>query len=99
LALFGIQSCASANGNQVVIFSVTKAVFLDRDGVINRSLIHNGKPFAPTNLNDFQILPGVIESLFSLKASGYLTVVVTNQPDLSNGKQTWEGHGSKNDFS
>lgn len=73
-----------------MIFSVTKAVFLDRDGVINRSLVLNGKPFAPTNLNDFQILPGVSDSLFSLKASGYLTVVVTNQPDLSTGKQTWE---------
>ena len=69
---------------------MTKAVFLDRDGVINRSLVLNGKPFAPTHLNDFQILPGVRESLLSLKAGGYLTVVVTNQPDLSTGKQTWE---------
>ena len=69
---------------------MAKAVFLDRDGVINRSMVFNGKPFAPTNLNDFQILPGVIESLLRLNAFGYLTVVVTNQPDLSTGKQTWE---------
>jgi len=69
---------------------VTKAVFLDRDGVINRSLVFKGKPFAPTNLNDFQILPGVSESLSRLKDGGYFTVVVTNQPDLSTGKQTWE---------
>lgn len=69
---------------------MTKAVFLDRDGVINKSLVFNGKPFAPTNLNEFQILPGVGESLSRLKVGGYLTVVVTNQPDLSTGKQTWE---------
>ena len=67
-----------------------KAVFLDRDGVINRSLVLNGKPFAPTHLKDFKILPGVSESLLNLKAGGYLTVVVTNQPDLSTGKQTWK---------
>lgn len=74
----------------MVIFSMAKAVFLDRDGVINESLIYNGKPHAPTSLNDFHILPGVTESIINLKAAGYKVVIVTNQPDLSTGKQTWE---------
>lgn len=69
---------------------MARAVFLDRDGVINKSLVVNGKPFAPTSIIDFQLLPGVIDSLLILKDAGYLTVIVTNQPDLSTGKQTWK---------
>jgi D-glycero-D-manno-heptose 1,7-bisphosphate phosphatase len=64
-----------------------KAVFLDRDGVINRSLVRDGKPFAPVRLEEFEILPGVAESLLRLRAAGFLNVVVTNQPDISTGKQ------------
>ncbi|MSY02602.1 MAG: HAD-IIIA family hydrolase [Actinobacteria bacterium] len=64
-----------------------KAVFLDRDGVINRSLVRGGKPFAPVRLEEFEILPGVPEALLRLRAAGFLNVVVTNQPDISTGKQ------------
>ena len=68
---------------------MNRALFLDRDGVINKSIVVGGKPFAPTVLKDFHILPGVIEALLQLKNAGFKTVVVTNQPDLSTGKQTW----------
>jgi len=67
---------------------VNRAVFIDRDGVINQSHIVNGKPFAPTQLNNFLILPGVREALRKLKDAGYKNILVTNQPDLSTGKQT-----------
>jgi len=67
---------------------VNKAVFIDRDGVINQSNVVNRKPFAPTHLNDFFILPGVREALQKFKEAHYKTVIVTNQPDLSTGKQT-----------
>jgi D-glycero-D-manno-heptose 1,7-bisphosphate phosphatase len=57
------------------------AIFLDRDGVINRAIVHDRKPGAPLRLEDFEILPGVPEALAKLKGAGYALVVVTNQPD------------------
>ena len=64
-----------------------RAVFLDRDGVISRSLVRGGKPYAPVSLEEFEILPGVPEALLRLRADGFLNIVVTNQPDISTGKQ------------
>jgi D-glycero-D-manno-heptose 1,7-bisphosphate phosphatase len=61
------------------------AVFLDRDGVINRALERNGKPYPPTSLDEFQILPGVPEACARLKRAGFLLVVATNQPDVGRG--------------
>jgi D-glycero-D-manno-heptose 1,7-bisphosphate phosphatase len=64
---------------------MVRAVFLDRDGVINANLERNGKPVAPTCLAEFRMLPGVEEAARRLKAAGFLLVVVTNQPDVTNG--------------
>lgn len=61
------------------------AVFLDRDGVINRSLVRDGKPYAPRRLTDFRLLPGVARAVAGLRAAGFMIVVVTNQPDIGNG--------------
>ena len=66
------------------------AVFLDRDGVINRSIVRNGRPYPPQRLEDLEILPGVQEALERLKVAGFATVVVTNQPDVARGRQTRE---------
>jgi D-glycero-D-manno-heptose 1,7-bisphosphate phosphatase len=60
-------------------------VFLDRDGVLNRAIIRDGKPFAPTSLADLEILPGVPGALARLRAAGFLLIVVTNQPDVARG--------------
>jgi D-glycero-D-manno-heptose 1,7-bisphosphate phosphatase len=59
-----------------------RAVFLDRDGVINRPLIREGKPYPPSRLDEFEILPGVPEACHALKQLGFLLVVATNQPDV-----------------
>jgi D-glycero-D-manno-heptose 1,7-bisphosphate phosphatase len=67
-----------------------RAVFLDRDGVINRALVHDGKPFAPVAIEALEILPGVAEALAKLRDAGFLNIVVTNQPDISTGRQTRE---------
>ena len=67
-----------------------QAVFLDRDGVLNRSLVRDGMPFAPVCLEDFEMLPGACDAVARLRDAGYLTIVVTNQPDLSSGKQNSE---------
>lgn len=64
---------------------MVRAVFLDRDGVINANLERNGKPVAPRSLAEFRILPGVEDAVRRLKAAGFLLVVVTNQPDVANG--------------
>lgn len=63
-----------------------KAVFLDRDGVINKAIIKNGLPLAPNSLKTLEILPGVKESILKLKKLNFICLVVTNQPDVSRGK-------------
>lgn len=62
-----------------------KAVFLDRDGVINKSILVDGVPRPPSTIADIEILEGVIESIEILKAHGFVPVVVTNQPDAARG--------------
>ncbi len=62
-----------------------KAVFLDRDGVINRAVIRDGKPYPPATVNEMQLLPRVDEALHALKAAGFMLIVVTNQPDVARG--------------
>jgi D-glycero-D-manno-heptose 1,7-bisphosphate phosphatase len=66
---------------------VRRAVFFDRDGVLNRAVVRNGKPYPPDTLEALEILPGVPEALERLRAAGFLNVVVTNQPDVATGKQ------------
>jgi D-glycero-D-manno-heptose 1,7-bisphosphate phosphatase len=65
-----------------------KAVFLDRDGVLNRSIVRNGRPYPPYSVEEFEILPGVVEATTALKNAGFLLVVVTNQPDVAAGRVT-----------
>ena len=65
-----------------------RAVFLDRDGVINRAVVREGKPTPPATLAELEILPGVAEALDRLKEAGFRLIVVTNQPDVARGTQT-----------
>jgi len=62
-----------------------RAVFLDRDGVLNRAIVREGKPYPPSSLSELEILPGVTEALEQLHAAHYLLIVVTNQPDVARG--------------
>lgn len=64
-----------------------RAVFLDRDGVINRAVVRDGRPYPPDSLEQMEILPGVPEALAALRAAGFLLVVATNQPDVARGTQ------------
>jgi D-glycero-D-manno-heptose 1,7-bisphosphate phosphatase len=65
--------------------ALRRAVFLDRDGVLNRALIKDGKPNPPRSLAEFELLPGVPEACARLKQAGLLLVVATNQPDVGRG--------------
>ncbi len=62
-----------------------RAVFLDRDGVINRAIVRNGRPFAPTSLDQFEILPDAPEASRLLHQAGFVLIVATNQPDVGHG--------------
>ena len=61
-----------------------KAIFLDRDGTINKYV-----GFL-RNIDDFELLPGVAEAIKKINASGYLAIVATNQPVLARGEVTFE---------
>ena len=63
----------------------TKAVFLDRDGVLVIPEFRDGRSFAPTRLEDYKFYPGAFDALSRLRTAGYKLVVVTNQPDVGKG--------------
>lgn len=65
---------------------VNRAVFLDRDGVLNANVMRDGRPVAPETVDAFRLLPGVPEAARRLKRAGFLLVVVTNQPDIGTGR-------------
>lgn len=61
-----------------------KAVFLDRDGTINKYI-----GFL-RNIDDFELIDGVAEAIKRINASGYLAIVVTNQPVIARGEVSYE---------
>ena len=68
----------------------SRAVFLDRDGVINQPVVREGKPYSPSSTEGFEIISGVPEALRMLRDAGFLLVCVTNQPDVARGIQQRE---------
>ncbi len=62
-----------------------KAIFLDRDGVINKVILSDGKPFSPRKFNEFEFLPQVEKALSYLRKLGFINIIVTNQPDIARG--------------
>ena len=69
---------------------MNRAVFLDRDGVINRTKVKDARPYPPSKLEEVEILPGVPQALTALRHAGFLLIVVTNQPDVARGNTTRE---------
>ena len=65
-----------------------RAVFLDRDGVVNRALLKDGRPLAPRSIKEFKLLPKVAQAVKDLRRAGFLVIVATNQPDVGAGKQS-----------
>ena len=61
-----------------------KVIFLDRDGTINKYV-----GFLQ-DIEEFELLPGVADAIKAINASGYLAIVVTNQPVIARGEVTYE---------
>lgn len=67
-----------------------RAVFLDRDGVLNRAHVRDGRPYPPPSTAEFHLLPGSAEACDNLHAAGFALIVVTNQPDIARRTQSAE---------
>jgi len=62
-----------------------RAVFLDRDGVLNDVVLREGKPYPPASFAELTIADDVVSSLQELKALNFLLIAATNQPDVARG--------------
>ena len=68
-----------------------RAVFLDRDGVLNETIVgRDGVPRPPAGLDQFVLIPGVDDACRELHALGFVLIVVSNQPDVARGTQRQE---------
>ena len=65
-----------------------RAVFLDRDGVLNKTILRDRKPYPPSDLSKVEILSGVKLALKNLRTKRFKLIVITNQPDVARGKTT-----------
>ena len=60
-----------------------KAIFWDRDGIINEIKIKNGKSLSPRKFSDFKVFPYINSLLNEMNKLGYENIIFTNQPDIS----------------
>ncbi|MFA5859280.1 MAG: HAD-IIIA family hydrolase [Elusimicrobiota bacterium] len=75
-----------------------KAVFFDRDGVLNKAIIRNGNPQSPKRIEDFCIIDSAKSVVSELKSLGFVTLVVTNQPDITRKIMTWDELNKMNEY-
>jgi D-glycero-D-manno-heptose 1,7-bisphosphate phosphatase len=62
-----------------------RAVFLDRDGVLNEPVVVDGHPLPPDSVADVVLTRGAERACEALREAGFLLIVVTNQPDIARG--------------
>jgi D-glycero-D-manno-heptose 1,7-bisphosphate phosphatase len=65
-------------------------VFLDRDGVVNRTFVCGSVTHPPATPEEFEFLPGVVAAAQRLAAAGFALFIATNQPDVARKVQTRE---------
>jgi D-glycero-D-manno-heptose 1,7-bisphosphate phosphatase len=67
---------------------MNRAVFFDRDGVINKVILRDGKPYSPRKLEEFILNEGIGEAVDRLRGRGFKVFIVSNQPDVTRGEIT-----------
>lgn len=72
------------------IDQIKRAIFLDRDGIINSSVVKEGKPYPPASVVEVQFITGVRECLLKFAKKGFLIFIITNQPDVARGTKNIE---------
>jgi len=63
----------------------TRAVFLDRDGVLVRAPVVDGRPRSISRVDQLELEEGAVEACATLRAARFVLVVVTNQPEIARG--------------
>ena len=76
----------------------SKAIFLDRDGVTNKAIILDNKPFSPKTIKEVVLGDGIRDLITFFKKKGYMIFVVTNQPDVARGNNTRKNVFEINEF-
>lgn len=73
-----------------------RAVFLDRDGVVNANVTYpdDGRPEAPRRVEDFRLLPGALAAMAALRRAGWRLILVSNQPNQALGKASAADHAA-----
>jgi D-glycero-D-manno-heptose 1,7-bisphosphate phosphatase len=84
------QSFDSGQSPTALIVNPVRAVFLDRDGVVNKAVVREGKPYPPNSVEEMEIAPDAEEALTLLKKAGFALLVITNQPDVARSSQSRE---------
>jgi D-glycero-D-manno-heptose 1,7-bisphosphate phosphatase len=65
--------------------SAGQAVFLDRDGVLVEAIVRDGRPYAPTSLDAFHLVPDAGTEVARLRDAGLRCLLFTNQPEVARG--------------
>lgn len=77
---------------------MNRAIFLDRDGVINKVIMKNGNPYSPRKFEEFELLPGIKTVLINFKNNGFQNIIVTNQPDIARNLMEWDELNKIHDY-
>jgi D-glycero-D-manno-heptose 1,7-bisphosphate phosphatase len=68
--------------------SSRSAIFLDRDGILNKVIRRNGRISSPWSIGEFEIIHKASGLVNAAKKKNYLVIVITNQPDVARGNMT-----------
>ena len=79
------KACKNGLLNARNLLNKQKAIFIDRDGTINKYV-----PFL-NSIAEFELIPGVTDAIKKINESGYLAIVVTNQPVIARGELSFSG--------
>lgn len=84
------STCLAPDASRLAPNAGRPAVFLDRDGTLNRQVVRDGKPYPPATVAQFVLFPDAAAACARLAAAGYALIVATNQPDVGRGTQSRE---------